>query len=331
MPIRNKDTLAPLLNGWLGGASRQNNESPKSILMIMSTKMLNGSPPQAAEELIKRSAEMPANLLAKHNISLAKSTLVEESPQQVQPQNLKVKPSGRYYESNITKNIRNGELVVNYLISYGDKYNPSREAIFITALQALNLQAHTYIGTVRDNKQTNSNEKIQRRDVYGNLKPLATRILNELIASGAPKSVVKTAKHFVKNIQGARIIKITPETADDKHSSASHTSFAEQIQNLSGLVGVLNSAPEYKPNIPELTTAALTAKINAMIASNGNEGTSKAEWSTSIVERNKFFNQEYTGYIDIYASVKRAVKAIFGATSPEYKQISALTFVRIYD
>jgi len=64
---------------------------------------------------------------------------------------------------------------------------------------------------------------------------------------------------------------------------------------------------------------ALEDKRDAMIASNKGASLSQAKWSTAIVDRNQFFNAEYTGYVDTYAAVKRAVKAIFGSRSPQYR------------
>ncbi|WP_417889720.1 hypothetical protein [Xanthomarina gelatinilytica] len=63
--------------------------------------------------------------------------------------------------------------------------------------------------------------------------------------------------------------------------------------------------------------------------SNKTVSKTQAVWSTSRIERNKFFNQPVTGYVDTFQSVKQAVKAIFGANSPQYRQLASLTFRRI--
>jgi hypothetical protein len=74
---------------------------------------------------------------------------------------------------------------------------------------------------------------------------------------------------------------------------------------------------------------ALQQKRDAMISTNAAVSTKQAVWSTSRIERNQFFNAPATGFVDTYLAVKNAVKAIFGASSPQYQQVSSLTFRRI--
>ena len=288
----------------------------------MKTTVINGSHPQAAEELIQKAANMPKKLLEKHNIKLAKATLPQLKLERAR--------TAGYYESGMALNITHGIQAVDYLETYGADYNPSNPAIAIANLKIMNVTGQELLDTARTYMQVKKVGTQDRQDVYGNLKPLATRILNELEASGAPQATVDNAKHYVLKIRGARIIKINPDSPAN-HISASQTSFTEQVQHFTDLINVLTPCPEYNPNITDLQLTALTAKRDAMISSNNTVSTAQAVWSTSRIARNQFFNAPVTGYVETYQAVKRAVKAIFGANSPQYHQLGNLTFKRIKD
>lgn len=297
------------------------------------TQALNGTFAQLAESL-QNNNDAAMQVLAEHNSMPAKQSDTEQPPLQAteKQQNLEAsKKARRVYESGISENVTHGEQVVDYLITQGLGYNPSNVALSIVSLQAKNLQGRTYINSVQDEKQGNKQEIDARQDVYGNLKTTATAVLNETIASGAPKNVVKDAKHYVDKIHGQRIIKKDPSATDKKYISACQTSFSQQVDHLNGLIGVVSAVPEYDPNVPTITVQALEDKRDAMIAANAANNMSQAKYSTSIVDRNKFFNEEYTGYVDTYSAVKRAVKAIYGSRSPQYYQISAFAFAKIRD
>lgn len=242
---------------------------------------------------------------------------------------VKPKPRRRKNDAGIAQNVSNGEKVVEVLITLEDAYNPSNPAISVVSLQAKNVEGNAQINSVRQKKQIRKNTINTRQDIYRDLKPLSKRMRNEMIASGVSKKSIDQATSWVLIIDGHRIIPKKADATDKNYISASHTSFSQQIQNFSGFIELVAGVPEYNPNIPALTVAALTAKRDAMITNNHNVSESDAVWSTALVNRNKFFNAEYTGYIETYVAVKRAVKAIFGGTSAEYKQISKLAFKRI--
>lgn len=296
----------------------------------MKTQVKNSSKTQTANELINQAAQMPKQLLEKHKIQLPQTTSTQPVTSKnvtKQPQLKQARTSG-YYETGMALNITHGIQVVDYLITYGTNYNPSNTAIAVASLETMNTTGQDLLDSARAKMQEKKNTIQARQDVYGNLKTLATRILNELKASGAPLATIDKAKHYVLKIRGQRIIKINPNSTA-KHISASQTSFTEQIQHLTDLINVLSTCTQYQPNIPELQLTALTNKRDAMKTTNNAVSTAQAVWSTSRIERNKFFNEPIKGYVDTFLAAKRAVKAIFGASSPQYHQISGLTFSRI--
>ncbi|MEZ4802662.1 MAG: hypothetical protein R2797_07785 [Gelidibacter sp.] len=116
-----------------------------------------------------------------------------------------------------------------------------------------------------------------------------------------------------------------------KTKSISRRSFNQMIEHLADFLVLLENCLVYDSNVPELKTAALKVYHTALRDGNAAASKSLAEWGTSLVERNEFFNAQYTGYIDTYQAVKRSVKAIYGADSPQYHQVAHFKFRRIKD
>lgn len=285
----------------------------------MKTQTVNGSRTlQVADLMASPEKALPKQTLAKHNILLPEP--ITETPT-AQPRT--------YYETGIAETIAHGETAVNYLITFGTSYDTNNADLKVASLQAKNVLGNQLVSAVLASKQDNTLKINNRQEVYNPVTKLATRVINELEASNASKKTVADARHFVDKIRGHRIITIKPDETDQNHISACQTSFIQQVQHFSGLIAVVSTEPLYNPIMADLKIPALEAKRDAMIASNQAVGTTQAQLGATRLERNLFFNKAFTGYVDTYLAVKRTVKAIFGATSPEYYQISALTFRRI--
>jgi hypothetical protein len=48
--------------------------------------------------------------------------------------------------------------------------------------------------------------------------------------------------------------------------------------------------------------------------------------SNARISRNKLFYDRETGLVKVASDVKKYVKSVFGATSPEYTQVSGVEF-----
>jgi|GEM_PF-2089627 len=235
----------------------------------------------------------------------------------------------REYESGISENVSHGEQVLSILMSWGASYNPSNVLLKPEALDAKNIEGWAYINDVQAAKQARKGSITIRQDLFKKLGSFARRIVNELAASGAPKSVVENAQHYVDKIVGHRIIKIKASETNENHISACQTSYVQQVGHFNGLIGVVKACPQYNPNQDDLKVVALEAKSEAMANSNKSFYDTNAAYSTAMTKRNEFFNTEYTGYVETYGAVKRAAKAIYGNRSDQYKQISGYAFKKI--
>lgn len=91
---------------------------------------------------------------------------------------------------------------------------------------------------------------------------------------------------------------------------------------------LLSSVPFYNPNEEELKIETLKALYNELKEKNTDVLLATVQLDTTRIARNKILYDENTGLVDIALDSKTYIKSVFGATSPQYKQISKLSFIR---
>lgn len=240
-------------------------------------------------------------------------------------------------ETGHAKNVTNLESLITSIIALETSYNPSRDSIKLPALQALLTASTESLNAVNIAQAAYSNAVAARKVAFEPFSKLITRVMNSLKASGASTQVVQSARTIVRKLQGRRAsAKITEEEkkaleAEGKEVnqiSASQMSFDNRIENFDRLIMLLSSIPLYNPNEAELKVEALKALHNQLKEKNTEVILPIVQLSNSRMNRNKILYNENTGLVDVALDSKTYIKSIFGATSPQYKQISKLRFIR---
>ena len=240
-------------------------------------------------------------------------------------------------ETGHAKNVTNLESLITSIIALETSYNPSRDSIKLPALQALLTASKESLNAVNIAQATYSNAVAARKVAFEPFSKLITRVMNSLKASGVSTQVVQSARTIVRKLQGRRAsAKITEEEkkaleAEGKEVnqiSASQMSFDNRIENFDRLIMLLSSIPLYNPNEAELKVEALKALHNQLKEKNTEVILPIVQLSNSRMNRNKILYNENTGLVDVALDSKTYIKSIFGATSPQYKQISKLRFIR---
>ena len=240
-------------------------------------------------------------------------------------------------ETGHAKNVTNLESLITSIIALGTTYNPSRDSIKLAALQTLLDQSKESLNAVNIAQAAYSNAVAARKVAFEPFGKLITRVMNSLKASGASTQVVQSARTIVRKLQGRRAsAKITEEEkkaleAEGKEVnqiSASQMSFDNRIENFDRLIMLLSSIPLYNPNEEELKVETLKALHNQLKEKNTEVILPIVQLSNSRIARNKILYSENTGLVDVALDSKTYIKSIFGATSPQYKQISKLRFIR---
>ena len=238
-------------------------------------------------------------------------------------------------ETGHAKNVTNLESLITSIIALGTTYNPSRDSIKLAALQALLTASTESLNAVNIAQAAYSNAVAARKVAFEPFSKLITRVMNSLKASGASTQVVQSARTIVRKLQGRRAsAKITEEEkkaleAEGKEVnqiSASQMSFDNRIENFDRLIMLLSSIPLYNPNEEELKVETLKALHNQLKEKNSEVILPIVQLSNSRIARNKILYKENTGIVDIAVDSKTYIKSVFGATSPQYKQVSRLYF-----
>ena len=137
-----------------------------------------------------------------------------------------------------------------------------------------------------------------------------------------------------KKIQGTRTQKKTNTTAssessstpDSKTISTSQQSYDNVVEHLSKIISILSNEPSYKPNETDLQVNSLTELLKTMQDSNKSINIAYAEVSNARIARNELFYDSNTSLYNTAMEVKKYIKSVFGAASPQFKQVSGIKF-----
>ena len=234
-------------------------------------------------------------------------------------------------------NVVNFDEMNTYVVGYGTVYNPSKASIKLAALQALALSAKTAIGAVNSALPAYSNAVSAREVCFDPLSKLTTRIVNALKATDTTTQVDESAQTLARKIQGSRATAKKTEAEKTAMAtegtvvteiSSSQMSYDNRLDSFDKLIKLLASIPLYAPNEADLKVTALTTYYNDLKAKNAAVVTATVPLSNARISRNDILYKTNTGVVDIAFDVKVYVKSVFGATSPQYKQLSKLKFTK---
>jgi hypothetical protein len=248
-----------------------------------------------------------------------------------------------YFETGHSKNVANLEDLISFCTAYGAAYNPSRASIKIAALNTLLATAKGNLTTVNTTLTAYHNATNAREIAFQPLKPLSTKILNALLACGATAQTLADFKTLNRKVQGARGgSKLTKADAgraidpqvpapEPSHNSISvaQLSYDSYIDHYSKIIALLSTEPLYAPNENALKLTALNALFATLTASNTSVINATTAYSNAIIARNKTLYLPGTGLVDVVKDVKAYIKSLFGASSPEYRQVSHIRFTRV--
>ena len=95
---------------------------------------------------------------------------------------------------------------------------------------------------------------------------------------------------------------------------------------MAGLTSVLEAETSYTPNETDLQVATLQTKIADLTAKNTAVATAYASISNSRIARNETLYSSSTGLVETANEVKKYIKSVFGASSPQFAQVKGIQF-----
>jgi hypothetical protein len=239
-------------------------------------------------------------------------------------------------ETGHAKNVATFEELISYCTGYGATYNPVKASLKLPAMNTQLTGAQAALQAVKTAKTAFDNATNAREIAFTPLKPLATKIISALAATDSAPQTIDDARTIVNKIQGRRAKKVvSPDPTalaagaePVKTASTSQQSYDKLVDHFTQLITLLTAEPKYTPNENELKVVTLNTQSTDMKAKNTAVVNSQTAVSNARINRDKLLYGELTGMIDVAMDAKQYVKSIFGATSPQFKQISGLKFTR---
>jgi hypothetical protein len=232
-------------------------------------------------------------------------------------------------------NVANFESLVSFVSGYGSGYNPTTVAITLPQLQALLSSAKDSLNTVSSIVPTYRNAVTRREAAFLPLSKLYTRIFSFLKSTDVDPLTLSNVRSIIFKLQGKRI---TPKKAQEstdpsleptnKEISSSQLSYTNRLENFNRLLQLLHTIPQYMPNEPELQLSTLTQLYTELSGLNSAVINATTQLSNARIERNRILYSPQSGVIDVALTCKTYARALFGTTSPQYRQISGLPFTK---
>ncbi len=235
-------------------------------------------------------------------------------------------------ETGHAKNVAHFYQLKTYAIGYGAPYNPSKAALKLPALETTYTAGADALSNVIAKVSLFNAATDDRVIAFADLTKFATRIVNAIDATDATKETVQNAKSFLTKIRGTKITKIKvpvdPNSPPPKTISSSQRSYDQLVQHFEGLMTVAINEPSYSPNESELQAIKLQNYLTNLNTTNQAVAQADTVVTNARIARTQALYADDTGLVDIAGEVKKYVKSLFGASSPEYKAISGLKFTK---
>lgn len=232
------------------------------------------------------------------------------------------------YETGHAKNVANLEMLIEQVKTYSE-YNPSIDNLKIPQLTTLYDSAVTNLNTVKDKRIANKNAIAKRQSTYDNLKPISTRIINHLDILGLNETTIDQAKSINRLIQGyskKSNKKETDEQENNDTKSTSRQSYTQTAENFSKFLQLVSTVSAYNPNTNDLKLTELTTYYTSLVDATQVVNQTEAELNTALIERNTILYDDSNGLYERALNVKKYVKSVYGASAPEYKNVSKIKF-----
>jgi hypothetical protein len=236
-------------------------------------------------------------------------------------------------EAGHAKNVANFANIVSIIASFGAVYNPSLPPIAPTALKASEGSFEAAMAAVTPKESAETIAVNARQEVFEPLSALVTRIASAAAVSVNDELFSNDLRTLARKLQGRRAsAKLkndpsTPAVDESKQSvSASQMSFDNRIANFEQLINLLDTRGSYNPNENDLKLSALEARLADLKAKNTAAVNAVNEARAARIARDTILYNDADGILALANLVKKYTKSLFGAQSPQYRQLSAIQF-----
>jgi hypothetical protein len=237
-------------------------------------------------------------------------------------------------ETGHAKNLSQFGNLIFFCEGYGPAYNPVKSDLPVAALHALLDKGRVALDQSEAGRVAYNNTLNARMPLYKSLQPRCTQVVSALAACGIADEVVKDAQGILRKLRGKRAPgkRSEPPTGGEQPAGGTHSvsqqSYVQQAEHLAKLIELLLAEPLYKPNEAHLKTPVLQQLLQQLRTINAGVAQAYVAWSNARLKRNVVLYQQDTGLVPVALEVKQYIKSVFGAASPQYRQVQGLQFTR---
>lgn len=228
------------------------------------------------------------------------------------------------------KNVAQLQKLITLCELLGAEYNPPNSLIKMVELKKFYQTSDDKITLVHQAVGVEDVAINERQIIFQKLDSVATRTVNILEVISNEKKIVADARTILRKIRGEAPRPKTKENQEgqetQKPKSNSQQSYDKLIDHFTALIELIKQVPDYEPNETELTIAGLEVFRADLVMKNKNFINANAQVKKARINRNKKLYDPTEGLINRAKLVKIYVKSLYGASSPQYKDINAIKF-----
>lgn len=231
------------------------------------------------------------------------------------------------------KNMQSLEKLLGICTGLGGTYNPGNQNLQVNAMTTLLRQAQTVLSEVDVARTGFEVATNAREQAFSSLRPLASRIISDLIAGGAMPQTVADARTMTRKMYGHVIADRAPiaKEGDDAPKTkrrARGTDYASLVAHFAKLLETVSASPRYKTNEQELMVESLKKHLATLQKHNSSVINATVSWQEARKKRNEVFYQLDRNLFDVGQRAKQYMKSLFGFSSPEYRTVRKIRFTK---
>jgi len=227
-------------------------------------------------------------------------------------------------------NIANFQQLISIFTGFGAAYDPSNVNLKLLGLNAKLTSSNAALDGLVAKRAATDSARTDRENLFNQLPGRVTKAVGYYSSTGTDANKIEDAKEFKRKIDGRRAKAITPPDPNDpnapKNISSAQTGYIQQVEHLDGIIQVFTNDSLYDPNEIEIKLATLTAYSTQLHNSNTGVMNAETDEDGARITRNDEIYHPTAGLVAIARLAKEYVKALFGASSQQYKQVKGISF-----
>ena len=243
------------------------------------------------------------------------------------------------------KNLANIDKLIDLITQFGIAYNPTNPQIQLSGFNTLKTLCTTDYNNWIAALTTWKADTDIREIAFEPVDKISTAISDNVKTLGVPQQTINDTAAIVSKIHGSSG-KLTKADAgkimiDPNQNpipidpniptpiSTSQQSYDSIIANFDKLIQQVQAIPSYAPNEVNIQIANLQTLLASLKTVNLNAITATNALNLARNQRNLSFYAPNTGLYDITKKAKSYIRQIYGSTSSQYHQATAIKFVKI--